>query len=171
MNGVSTDLYAYDGDHVELSDCHYHNCGYEPKSECKDTQDKPDRAEVSYLNWLWYTGYSWCFLSKKAQNIKKTPCRQKVISVTFQLWEKQCNCGDSEEYKGVVQLLEDMQNPKETTTLEAPSLKIPLCLGTLISEYHILTSKLCFGTIDENGEFQQTGSIFENYLIKFWIFY
>ena len=107
------------------------------------------------------------FPVKKAQNIRKTPCRQKVISVTFQLWEKQCNCGDSEEYKGVVQLLEDMQNPKETTTLEAPSLKIPLCLGTLISEYHILTSKLCFGTIDENGEFEQMGSIFENYLIKF----
>ena len=56
MNGVSTDLYAYDGDHVELSECHYHKCGYEPNSKCKDTVKTPDiePTEVSYLNKVIY---------------------------------------------------------------------------------------------------------------------
>ena len=50
VNGVSTDLYAYEGDHVELSECHDYRCGYGLNSDCKDTQDKlPDRTEVSYL--------------------------------------------------------------------------------------------------------------------------
>ena len=59
VNGVSSDLYAYDGDHVELSVCHDHRCGFDHQSECKatDPADRtPDTTQVSYFNvekWFW----------------------------------------------------------------------------------------------------------------------
>ena len=52
VNGVSTDLYAYDGDHVELSVCHDHRCGFDHQSQCKatDPADRtPDTTQVSYM--------------------------------------------------------------------------------------------------------------------------
>ena len=61
----------------------------------------------------------------------------------------------------MVQIFEDTQEVKDTTVLKAPSLKILQCLGTLVSKDHILTTKLCFGTIDNSGEFKQEGSIFD----------
>ena len=150
MNGVSTDLYAYDGDHVELSECHYHKCGYEPNSKCKDTVKTPDiePTEVSYLNKVIY----------EKENVL---C---IVHMIFflQLWERECKCGKGPEKNGVVQIFEDTLEVKNTAILNAPSLKKPLCLGTLISEYHILTTKLCFGTDDKNGEYKQTESTFDS---------
>ena len=80
----------------------------------------------------------------------------------FQLWERECKCGKGEEKNGVVQIFEDTLEVKNTAILNAPSLKKPLCLGTLISEYHILTTKLCFGSDDKNGEYKQTESTFDS---------
>ena len=59
MNGVSSDLYAYDGDHVELSVCHDHKCGFDHQSECKHTDPAdrtPDTTQVSYI------GFGKCFV-------------------------------------------------------------------------------------------------------------
>ena len=92
-----------------------------------------------------------------------------IIRIPFQPWENQCECGIGKENKGVVQLFEDTQETKTTTILDGktallkePSLKIPICMGTLISKDYILTTKFCFGKHDNKGEFKQTGSIFEN---------
>ena len=61
----------------------------------------------------------------------------------FQPWEKDkkdCQCGEKDVETGLVQffLETDIQ-------LSSFKLKTPLCLGSLISNQHILTTKYCFG--------------------------
>ena len=60
---------------------------------------------------------------------------------SFQPWEKEdCQCGEKDVETGLVQffLETDIQ-------LSSFKLKTPLCLGSLISHQHILTTKYCFG--------------------------
>ena len=66
-----------------------------------------------------------------------------VDMCSFQPWEKDkkdCQCGEKDVETGLVQffLETDIQ-------LSSFKLKTPLCLGSLISNQHILTTKYCFG--------------------------
>ena len=59
----------------------------------------------------------------------------------FKKWEDECYCGEGNVKKGLVQIF------KETNVqLSTFKLKIPLCMGSLISHHHILTTKYCFGS-------------------------
>ena len=54
-----------------------------------------------------------------------------------------------------------MQDKTHWETISGkPHRKLPICLGALISDRHILTTKLCFGTMSESGDWQHTESIF-----------
>ena len=71
-------------------------------------------------------------------------CKQYLSDFSFQIfkaWEKeQCKCGEEDVKKGIVQFFHETE-----TQLSGFKLKTPLCLGSLISHQHILTSKYCFG--------------------------
>ena len=71
-------------------------------------------------------------------------CKQYLSDFSFQIfkaWEKeQCKCGEDDVKKGIVQFFHETE-----TLLSGFKLKTPLCLGSLISHQHILTSKYCFG--------------------------
>ena len=95
----------------------------------------------------------------------------------FQPWEKDCFCGDGHIQKGIVQIYQletdgsvDYENYFDPMKLPY-KLKIPLCLGTLITHYHVLTTKLCFGSLarmDENGfleRWKQTGCTLKQIII------
>ena len=76
----------------------------------------------------------------------------------FQPWEKDCFCGDGHIQKGIVQIYQletdgSVDHENYFDRLKLPyKLKIPLCLGTLITHYHVLTTKLCFGSLARLGE-------------------
>ena len=61
----------------------------------------------------------------------------------FQWWEKKCKCGEDDPKKGIVQIFEEQQDT--TYPLIPFNLKIPICMGALISHQHVLTTKFCFG--------------------------
>ena len=61
----------------------------------------------------------------------------------FQWWEKKCKCGEDDPKKGIVQIFEEQQDT--TYPLIPFNLKIPICMGALISSMHVLTTKFCFG--------------------------
>ena len=63
--------------------------------------------------------------------------------IYFQWWEKKCKCGEDDPKKGIVQIFEETQ---DTAFTSIPfNLKIPICMGALISPMHVLTTKFCFG--------------------------
>ena len=67
--------------------------------------------------------------------------------ILFQPWEDSCQCGRGEIEEGIAQIYQEEENSIFSTLFSKPGfkLKIPLCLGALISNTHVLTTKLCFG--------------------------
>ena len=61
----------------------------------------------------------------------------------FQPWEDNCQCGRGEIEEGIAQIYQVEE--KIINQKAGFKLKIPLCLGALISNTHVLTTKLCFG--------------------------
>ena len=88
-------------------------------------------------------------------------------------WEdKNCNCGEGNDaMKGVVQLYKEEENaPYQKLPI---TVKLPLCLGALVSRQHILTTKYCFGSdkrVTKPGfhysekVWEQKGSFCESYI-------
>ena len=65
----------------------------------------------------------------------------------FQWWEKKCKCGEDDPKKGIVQIFEEDKDIHmgDLYTTKPFKLKIPICMGALISSMHVLTTKFCFG--------------------------
>ena len=70
-----------------------------------------------------------------------------IFAFFFQPWEDSCQCGRGEIEEGIAQIYQEEENSIFSTLFSKPGfkLKIPLCLGALISNTHVLTTKLCFG--------------------------
>ena len=71
--------------------------------------------------------------------------------ILFQDWENDCVCGKRVQGTGVHIRDPWIVNIYENNTVEETM--FPLCLGSLISHHHLLTSRLCFGTVDIRGSF------------------
>ena len=73
-----------------------------------------------------------------------------------------CKClvPSSDSHKAIVQFYQVQDKTVWETISGKPKRKLPICLGALISDRHILTTKLCFGTMSESGYWQHTESIF-----------
>ena len=69
-----------------------------------------------------------------------------LICLLFQPWEDKCQCGDHDMKSGIVQIYQLDENAAYQDETKIPfKVKMPLCLGALISHKHVLTTKLCFG--------------------------
>ena len=71
-------------------------------------------------------------------------CLESFHFSIFQPWEKDCKCGKGDIKDGIVQIYQLEENASYQDKLPI-KLKIPLCLGALISPFNVLTTKLCFG--------------------------
>ena len=75
-----------------------------------------------------------------------------LICSLFQPWEDKCQCGDHDMKSGIVQIYQQDDNANYQDVTNIPfKVKIPLCLGALISHKHVLTTKLCFGEYLRNA--------------------
>ena len=84
------------------------------------------------------------------------------IFYLFQPWETDCRCGNRDEWKSIVQFYQEYENNVWQIVKSKPTLKIPIGLGTLISYRHVLTSKTCFGRLNNVGVWQQQECYHEN---------
>ena len=72
-----------------------------------------------------------------------------LTNPNYQAWETDCECGRHvenpyrpyDEQPWIAQIYENRSN-----------VIIPICLGSLISHHHVLTSKHCFGDVIAGGD-------------------
>ena len=58
----------------------------------------------------------------------------------LQPWETYCRCGRSDHANAIVASIYEMVESDDTRLL--------ICLGTILSHHHVLTSKHCFGSTE-----------------------
>ena len=89
--------------------------------------------------------------------------------ILFQEWETKCFCGKrlrgpehccvETDDPWIVNIFEVNKNFNLIQSNSRIKVILPVCLGSLISHYHVLTSRLCFGSVDGRGTFRMKWSL------------